>query len=134
MNLIDTATGNLTISGPVIISPGMDIELLKQQLTEKQIAFKQEDHYNGMYGSIYLHGIKAENKTFKIEVHYNKLKTSSLSMDFSCDKGFEISLSDWVNHLKGGVDKFVWGDVVADFHPRYDVPFISVVYHPLPPP
>lgn len=128
MNLIDTANGNLTIPGPVIIAPGMDIELLKQQLTEQQIAFKQEDHYKGMYGSIYLHGIKAENKTFKIEVHYNKLKVSSLSMDFSCDEGFEISLSNWVNNLKGKESKFAWGDVVADFHPRYDVPYISVMY------
>lgn len=128
MSLIDISNGNLHLPGPVTIAPGTDVDLLKQQLNEKQIPFTQEDHYKGMYGSFYLHGIKAENKTFKIEVHYNNLKTSSLSMDFSCDEGFEISLADWVNKLKGGVDKFAWGDVVADFHPRFDVPYISVVY------
>ena len=128
MNLIDTANGNLHLPGPVTIAPGMDIELLKEQLTEKQIAFIQEDHLKGMHGSIYLHGIKAENKTFKIEVHYNKLKTSSISMDFYCDPGFIISLADWVKNLKGGADKFAWGNVVADYHPRFDVPFISVDY------
>lgn len=128
MNLIDITNGNLTIPGPVTIAPGMDIELLKQQLTEKQIAFKQEDHYNGMYGSIYLHGIKTENKTFKIEVHYDRKKMKSISMDFDCDPGFEISFSDWVTKLKGGADKFAWGNIVADFHPRYDVPYISVDY------
>ncbi len=128
MNLIDITNGNLHLPGHVTITPGMDIELLKKQLTEKQIAFKQEDHYNGMYGSIYLHGIKTENKTFKIEVHYNKLKISSLSMDFSCDKGFEISFNDWVANLKGNESKFAWGTIMSDSHPRYDVPYISVVY------
>lgn len=81
-----------------------------------------------MYGSIYLHGIKAENKTFKIEVHYDRKKTKSLSMDFDCDKGFEISLNDWVANLKGKESKFAWGNVVSDFHPRFDVPYISVTY------
>jgi len=128
MSLIDTANGHLHLPGPVILAPAMDIELLKQQLTEKQIAFKQEDHYNGMYGSIYLHGIKTENKTFKIEVHYDRKKMKSLSMDFDCDKGFEISLNDWVANLKGNASKFVWGTIVADFHPRFDVPYISVDY------
>ncbi|MGE0637988.1 MAG: hypothetical protein AB7G44_11440 [Bacteroidia bacterium] len=128
MNIIDTGNGNLNLPGPVTISRGMDIELLKQQLTEKQIPFKQEDHYNGMYGSIYLHGIKTDNKTFQFEIHYDKLKMKSISMGFECDKGFEISYDQWVNDLKGNETKFAWGNIVADYHPRFDVPYISVTY------
>lgn len=128
MNIIDTGNGNLNIPGPVTISPGMDIELLKQQLTEKQIPFKQEDRHNGLFGSIHLHGIKTDNKTFQFEIHYDKLKMKSISMGFNCDKGFEISYDQWVSNLKGTEARFLWGNIVSDIHPRYDVPYISIDY------
>jgi|GEM_PF-4251264 hypothetical protein len=127
MKTFDVTNGHLFVVFPLEIKPGMDFEEMKQQLTESKIPFVETDSYN-LFQFIYLNGIKFDNKTFHLEVYFDKKRLKAISFDFVCEPGYEISFEQWVAGLLGAATECSWGRLKADWHPKFDVPLIHLSY------
>ncbi len=127
MKAFDSTNGHLYVVRPLEIKPGMVFEEVKQQLAENAIPFIETDSYN-LFQSIDMKGIKFDNKTFHLEIYFDKKKLKGVSFDFVCDKGYEISFEQWVADMLNNRSEFTWGSIKADEHPRFNVPLISISY------
>ncbi len=135
MNIIDIQNGNLNIPGVNTITPAMDYDVLKQNLLDKNIDFTYEDHYNNLFGSIYINKIESGDTTFQFELHFNNKKLTGITLGFTTTdtpQDIESKLQcyqEWVTIIKGMETDIPWGSILAEIHPRFDVPIISVRYN-----
>lgn len=127
MKALDAANGYLYVVSPLEIKPGMDFEEMKRQLAENAIPFTETDHYN-LFQFINLNRIRFDNKTFHLEIYFDKKRLKAISFDFVYDNGYEISFEQWVADITNNETEFTWGRMKTDEHPKYSVPLISLSY------
>jgi len=127
MKAFDANNGHLYVLSSIKVEPGMDFEDLKRQLNDNTIPFVESDSYN-LFQFINLNNIRFDNKTFKLELYFDKKRLKTISFDFVCDKGYEISFEQWVAEMLDNKSAFAWGRMKVDDHPKYNVPLINLSY------
>lgn len=127
MSFINTENGHIQLSSTLTIQPFADYDELIELLKQHSLEYVHENRYN-LYQYIIISRFKAENKSFLLDIYFDKNKLKSISLGFSCDAGFEESYETWLANLTGSQTNFEWGTIRLEEHPKYNVPFINMQY------
>lgn len=128
MFLINTLNGHLQLSSALIIKPNAAYDELLLQLKEASLEFIKEDIYS-LYHYINIFKYHFDHKFFHFELFFDKKNLKSISFNFSCDAGFEISYEQWMLNVFGNQNHFNWGSIELSEHPKFGVPLIKMQYN-----